>query len=191
MGLVRIHSSDLLIVWCPTVFYCDVALFSADYSAIKRKENGQEVVVPMGRPERFPEHVREGVIEAVKEAGYSADSFTLDTFTELLQEKEKDIARKRNQNPFAKNIDVAAAHVFVQNHLKLNKPVSAQTKRRVQALSDHRNSVAAAVMERVLLFDDPLEMTGELPPNRVFNMDATSIRLSSNGAQKNPRCFTY
>lgn len=153
-------------------------------SALARQARGEDVVVPKGRKVRFPEQLQVQLVEKVKQAGYTSQSLTLPQFVALAQQLEQDHARQHSKNPYVIKSDHAACLKIIANRLKLTESTSAQAKRRTEALSDHRNSVAAAVMERVVLFDDPVRQTGQRPAKSVFNLDATSVRLTTEGTQK-------
>lgn len=151
---------------------------SGTFRALTRVNGGGQIVVKPGRQPWLTKEQEDLVVQEVTQRGFTSQSLTVSELESICLYLKKKHARNQGRNPFAVKITQSSLNKFIKKVcLRIQNP-SSQNARRTEAVCDHRNFISTAVMARVALFKNPIKQTGQINPNNLFNVDATSVRCS-------------
>lgn len=94
-----------------------------------------------------------------------------------------------NENP----IPVPTINRYMKEQLVLAEhlKISSTTIRRIDAGWDFRNFFKLAIVATAIMFDDPLHQTGLISGEDVFNVDAVTCWLNSDGTMNNEKFYCH
>jgi hypothetical protein len=149
---------------------------------LKKSREGKPLTNTTGRPPQISPDEAKELLADVEQGVRSRQSLSVEDVAQFMMKKAQERAELQGRNKHAIQINMRAAHDFVKNKL-MKVSAYKQNERRREANADWRNHVAAIVIMRRVLLNNPCDIQSlQIQPNRFFNMDGVSILLTSDGA---------